>query len=550
MRSTPRSLLPRQAWLSPLCQRLGALLVALVCLGVGTLDSDSDAEAQAPARPNFIIVMSDDQGPGMMRALPAVARLIGGRGSECENAIASLPLCCPARATLHTGQYAHNHGAKGNNPGSGGGYSALRDPERNLAAWLQAGGYDTAFAGKWLNGLRTPRLAPPGWDEWWSLVGAGGEGLSSFYDYDVFEQGAEPRHFGTRVADYQTDALTREYALPFVAEHAIDPDPFFLWLAYHPPHNGLGRADAAGRRCSTGPPGSREGEQSAIPAPRHARRYSRARAPRPPSFDEADVTDKPALVRRRPRLDRTDLERIERDYRCGLAALLALDQAVEAIVSELRETGQLERTVLVFTADHGVLAGEHRIPRGKNQPYEEAIGVPLMISGPGVARGRRVAAPVANADLAPTILELARASPPAELARPIDGRALVPQLAGTVGGRDRAIQIEGRDNTVRTRHGFKVRSYVGVRTSRYSYVEYRRAGFDSRADGIAAAIGAGRTTERELYDLPRDPHQLANRDRDPRYAAARTALAALLARLERCSGPECVVAKRVPRPSR
>jgi arylsulfatase A-like enzyme len=513
------------------------------------LGSDAAVQAQEPPRPNFVVVMSDDQGPGMMRALPAVTRLIGGRGAEFSNAFASFPLCCPARATLLTGQYAHNHGAKGNNAGSGGGYSALRDPERNLAAWLQTSGYDTAFAGKWLNGLRTPRLAPPGWDEWWSLVGSGGEGLSSFYDFDVFEQGGEPRHFGTRAADYQTDALTREYARPFVAAHAIDPDPFFLWLAYHPPHNGLGRADAAGRRCSRGPPGSREGEQSAIPAPRHARRYPRARPPRPPSFDEADVADKPALVRRRPRLDRSDLERIERDYRCGLAALLALDQAVEALVAELRESGQLERTVLVFTADHGVLAGEHRIPRGKNQPYEEAIGVPLLIRGPGVASGRRIAAPVVNADLAPTILDLAGVSQPAELARPIDGRSLTAQLAGSSSGQDRAILIEGRDNTGRARRGFKVRSYVGVRTGRYAYVEHRRAGFDSRAGGIAAPIGAGRTTDRELYDLRRDPFQLTSRDRDPRYAATRNALAGLLARLERCSGSGCVLAREVPGPS-
>ena len=132
--------------------------------------------------------MSDDQGPGMMRALPRVRRLIGGLGAEFPNAFASFPLCLSGRATLLTGQYAHNHGAKGNNAASGGGYprSAIRAQPRRLAA---GAGYDTAFAGKWLNGLRTPRLAPPGWDEWWSLVGAGGEGLSSFYDFDVFKQG-------------------------------------------------------------------------------------------------------------------------------------------------------------------------------------------------------------------------------------------------------------------------------------------------------------------------------------------------------------------------
>ncbi len=160
-----------------------ALAAALTVLAPGV----GGAPAAVVPAPNFVIVMSDDQGPGMMKALPTVTRELGGRGTTFQNAFATYPLCCPARATLLTGQYAHNHGTTGNNPLSGGGYRALIDPERNLAAWLQASGYVTGFVGKWLNGLRTPRRPPPGWNEWYGLVGAGGEGLSSFYDYDVFE---------------------------------------------------------------------------------------------------------------------------------------------------------------------------------------------------------------------------------------------------------------------------------------------------------------------------------------------------------------------------
>src|SRR4051812_31946531 len=154
--------------------------------------------------------MSDDQAPGMMRALPTVTSRLGRAGTTFTNAFASYPLCCPARATLLTGEYAHNHGTKGNNPLSGGGYTALREADRTLATWLQAAGYQTGFVGKWLNGLRTPHRGPPGWNEWDGLVGEGGEGLSSFYDYDVFEPDGTPRHFGDRPADYQTDALTRK----------------------------------------------------------------------------------------------------------------------------------------------------------------------------------------------------------------------------------------------------------------------------------------------------------------------------------------------------
>lgn len=516
---------------------------------VAALAGGSSTAGAEEVRPNFVVIMSDDHGPGMDRALPAVERRLAGRGTSFSSAIATYPLCCPARATLLTGQYAHNHGVKGNNAHGGGGWQALADPKRNLAAWLQSGGYDTGFAGKWLNGLRTPNKAPFGWDEWSGLVGEGGDGLSSYYDYDIFEPDGTPRHFGTDAADYQTDALTRDYALPFIAAHATAAEPFFLWVAYHPPHYGLGRNDPAGKRCSTGPPGKRDGAQSAIPPPRYATRFAAARPPRPPSFDERDVSDKPASVRRRPPLDDADLARVERDHSCGLAALRALDDSVASIIDELRATGQLERTVLVFTADHGVMAGEHRIVRGKNKPYEEALQIPLVVRGPGVGVGRKVTAPVANADIAPTILELAGVTMPAELARPVDGQSLVPALTGGEAA-DRAIPIEGRENTARARRGFKVRSYVGVRTARYAYVEYRRARFDTEAAANAAPLGAGRTTERELYDLSRDPYELRSLARDPAHARTRAALAQLTRALQRCSAAECLLAGDVPGPSR
>ena len=487
---------------------------------------------------------SDDQGPGTMRALPTVRRLVGAEGATFDNAIASYPLCCPSRASFLTGQYAHNHGTKGNSPLSGGGYKNLDRPRRNLAAWMQSAGYDTAFVGKWLNGLRSPRSAPPGWDEWYGLVGAGGEGLSSYYDFDVFEGPQKTRHFGSARADYQTDALTREYAVPFIGDHLADPDPFFLWFAVHPPHDGLGRDDAAGRRCSRGEPDERGGGQKAIPPPRYARLYRRARLPRSPAFDERDVSDKPSFVRRRSRLDARDVEKAERGYRCGLAALRAADDAVAQIIAELERVGRLDSTTIIFTSDQGLLAGEHRL-RGKNQPYEEAIQVPLLVRTPGAPSGTSIEQPVVNADLAPTILDLAQVEVPPELARPIDGVSLAATIRGEEPTPDRAILIEGRKEPLRARRGFKVRSYVGVRTRRYTYVEHRRARVESIAEGIELEIGAGRTVERELYDLRNDPFQLESRDRDRAYRGVREALAEVAARLEHCVELSCSVSGRI-----
>ena len=526
-----------------------AAAAALACACLLVAGDERSAAQLTAERQSFVVVMTDDQGPETMRALPSVRRLLGGAGVTFENAFASYPLCCPSRATFLTGQYAHNHGAKGNSRRSGGAYQSLEDPERNLAAWLAAAGYDTAFVGKWLNGLRAPRAAPPGWELWAGLVGAGGEGLSSYYNYDVFTAPGKSRHFGSAVADYQTDALTREYALPFIAGHLADPDPFFLWLSLHPPHDGLGRLDGAGRRCSRGKPNERGGGQSAIPPPRYASRFARVRVPRPPSFDERDISDKPGFIARRDRIDAGTREKIDGSYRCGLAALLSVDDAVAEIVAELRRAGRLDSTTIVFTADQGVLSGEHRL-RGKNLPYEEAIGVPLVVRSPAVEGGRTIADPVANTDIAPTILDLAGTTVPAELGRTIDGVSLRGFIEGAQSLADRAILLEGRKEGLRARRGVRVRSYVGVRTARYTYVEHRRARVASGAEGIALEIGAGRTTDRELYDLQRDPYQLSSRHRDPAYAAAGRTLAALLGKLEDCSGPGCAIGARVPGPRR
>ena len=188
------------------------------------------------------------------------------------------------------------------------------------------------------------------------------------------------------------------------------------------------------------------------------------------------MSDKPSFVRRKGRLGPGDLERVRRDYRCGLAALLALDDAVASIVDSLRATGQLERTVLIFTADHGVLAGEHRIKRGKNASLR---GGDLDAAADPGPRRRSPGSRSTPRSSMPTWRRRSsrwrRATVPAGLERPLDGVSQAALLAGGPADPDRVIPIEGRGNTARAAQGFKVRSYVGVRTARYAYVEYRRA---------------------------------------------------------------------------
>ncbi|HEY8584438.1 MAG TPA: sulfatase/phosphatase domain-containing protein [Capillimicrobium sp.] len=294
-----------------------------------------------------------------------------------------------------------------------------------------------------------------------------------------------------------------------MARRAPSRRPFFLSVMFLAPHA--------------------EGEVGLVrSAPRHRGLMDDAPVPRPPSFNEADVSDKPSWLQDgSPLLDEAGVAAIEARTRSRLESLLAVDEAVRAVVRELRRQGELDRTLLVFASDNGHFAGEHRIPQSKYFPYEPSVRVPLLMRGPGVREGAVARDLTVNADLAPTLLDAAGA----RAGRRLDGRSLLP-LAARPGTRtDRPVLLEtgessrgdiDQDGTAvgGIGAGIDVPLYNGVRTDRYVYLEY---------DG----------GERELYDLRRDPHQLASVHDDPRYAATRAALDGVLARLSRCAGARC-----------
>jgi len=521
----------------------GALALAAGLVAVAVTARDDEA-AGAFRRPNIVLISTDDQTLASLRAMPKVQELLVERGVSFTDNIASFPLCCPSRATWLTGDYAHNHGVTDNQERNGGGYQSLREPERVLPAWLRAAGYDTALVGKFLHDYRTLDPAP-GWDRFWAMTAPT---MVDYYGYDVTDSRGGKVHYGEDAGDYVTDALTRDYALPFIRSRARNPKPFFLHVSYIAPHWGRGRNDAAGRRCSNGKPFSFE-TAKAKPAPRDAGAFARQPLPEPASFNEADMSDKPGAVRGREKLKPREIRDLTERYRCELASLLAVDRAVGEIDAALARAHLTQSTYVLFTSDNGYMHGEHRIRAEKVQPYEEALKVPLVIRGPAIPAGRTVEAPVANVDLAPTILELAEAGdPPAELARPIDGRSLAPYTYGR-GDPDRAILIESKRPPRRTASGtFEAPSWVGVRTHRYTYVEHYRAEAPTLAEGFGLPIGTGTLSDTELYDLDLDPRELQSRHADPAYAAARATLASALAQLRSCSGADCKLDVSVPPP--
>ncbi len=414
---------------------------ALVATGAETAPPTVDRALAAPARPNVVVIETDDQTVESMRVMDSVNSLIGNQGATFENSFVNYALCCPSRATFLTGQYMHNHGVLGNAPPNGG-FSRFQSlhGNNNLAVWLQDSGYYTAMVGKYLNGYANQPRVPPGWSEW----RAAAPGTQSVYNYTLNENGTLV-DYGQDPADFKQDVLTRK-AVNLVDRRAPMAQPFFLWLTYTAPHGG-------GPNPNPNPPFNCF--NTAKPAPRHAHAFDSAPLPRPPNFNEADVSDKPAEIRNRPRLNADQIADIQRKYRCRLESVLSVDEGVQAIVRELRANGELSNTVLVFTADNGFFHGEHRIPTGKMHIYEESIRVPLLMRGPGIPRGVDVGALAINADLAPTIVDVANASPGLVM----DGRSLIPvaQQPGIAQGRQLLIEQP---------------SFAAIRTQRYLYAEH------------------------------------------------------------------------------
>lgn len=425
-----------------------------------------------------------------MRALPQTRAFFADSGVRFRHAFATFPLCCPSRATLLTGQYAHNHGVRSNSMPNG---SVHRfDDTRTVAVALDAAGYRTAYIGKYLNGYESlarqdPPYEPPGWDRWRASAFPGRMwGWAQVVGDTIREWGTnrEPGH-------YQTDVLARQ-AGSFIESSLAKSTPFFLTVATLAPHGEKRKIDAPANPRA---------------APRHRHRFRRARFPRTEAFNEADVSDKPSWVQARPRLDSDTRQRLLTRYRDRLRSLLAVDEMVADLVATLHQGGALDDTVVIFTSDNGIVRGEHRLT-GKDVAYDEASRIPLFVSGPGFPTGVRIDAPVANIDIARTVYDATAVDPALEQ----DGVSLLEIAADPQAYADRDLLIE-------------TQASIGVRTSDFLYVEH--------------PLDSG--TEYELYDLRAgaDPLMLQSVHDDPVYLPERVALAKRLNDLRDCAGASC-----------
>ena len=466
-------------------RRAGTELVAFVALAASVCALTVAATRPPPAPvdraslpPNVILILSDDQTYDSLPSRPASMPWLqseifdpGGHWLWFPQAFLSTPLCCPSRATILSGGYAHHTGVQGNGDG------VNFDETDTLATRLDDAGYETALIGKYLNEYPWTRgpYVPLGWDRW---VGKRNTDKGTTYEsYNLIDQGV-PLFVGDYPGGYATDRLG-EYALDFLRAQPTDR-PYFLFFAPSAPHSPW------------------------IPARRDRGSFADARVPMAPRRAMNSVRGAPPWVRDLQPIDDRFRVQLERWRRRESETLLSLDDAVRRIVQEVRDRGELRRTVFIFMTDNGWSFGQHRWV-GKRCAYDPCIRTPLAIRSPWVDAAT-LDQVISNVDIAPTIAELAGTTAPLS-----DGLSLAPLVLG-----------ETTDRATDARNGIliewagdaEVPPWQGVRTANFSYIETK--GGSVELYDVGGALG-----------LP-DPWQLHNRADDPRYARVRAELAARL----------------------
>jgi N-acetylglucosamine-6-sulfatase len=374
-----------------------ALAGALLCVVVAAILPGPPSPPVDELAPNILIVLTDDQsadtlpsevGPPAMPWLQAQMEDPTQPWVTFSNAFLDSPLCCPSRASILTGLTSPHTEVQTNTDGFD------LDESSTLATWLDDAGYTTGLIGKYLNDFPWNRgpYVPPGWDRFVAKqnVALG----TTYYDFHLIDQGV-PQYVAESPQGYATTYLAEE-AMSFLRAAPAD-QPWFLVFSPPAPHAPW------------------------LPAPGDRGAFAGQPVPSPSLRVLNDVRGKPAWVRSLPPITSSQRGRLMAQRRSARETLLAVDRAMQEMVSEVTSRGELDRTLIVFLTDNGISFGEHRW-MSKRCPYEPCVRTPMVIRSPWGSHAT-VDDLVMNIDLAPTFLDFARSFRP--LADPpVDGLSL------------------------------------------------------------------------------------------------------------------------------
>lgn len=395
------------------------LAVIAVLLPTGAVMADKPART-AP-RPNILIIVTDDQrfDTQFEQVMPSTHQTFGDHGVRFPNGIVTTSLCCPSRASIFSGLYAHNHGVHTN-----GGNALIRwDPTTTLQHELKRSGYKTAISGKFLS---TWNEAPPDFDRWAIQI----RPSANSYNNATFNVDGE-----TLQADAHSTEFTRDQALTFLEhfESQADGSPWFMQISPLAPHLPAIPMD--------------EHRGADLPPKRQA-----------PSLHE-NTKDKPAFVRAPTPGDvakKRYRQWVHSKSRRMNRSLMGVDSMIADVYAWLEANGEADNTLAFFISDNGFMLGEHGLVK-KQVPYEEAIRVPFFMRWPagGVTPGSVRDDIAANIDIAATVYDAAEVKP----GYTVDGRSLLS------GDERKRILIESHDDR-------KVPAWTGLWTPTEAYFRY------------------------------------------------------------------------------
>jgi arylsulfatase A-like enzyme len=334
-------------------------------------------------RPNFLVIITDDQRFDTIQYMPNTQKLIFDQGVTFSSGYITTPFCCPSRASIMTGLYAHDH------------YVHVNTDKLNLPTLIDdihKNGYYTGLVGKYLNSWDGE--ARPEFDYWVSFYGGT---VPTYYDPTLNINGKWEKKTG-----YMT-YLFEDYAKQYLDQATSQRKPFLLFFTPNAPHAPY------------------------TPLKEDKELYQDLPSYRPPNFNEADTSDKPVAISGKPLLSEDDITTIDNTRRRQILTLTALDRSIGAIMEKLKATGELDNTVVIFLSDNGMHWGEHRM-NVKSTAYEEVVKVPFAIRYPALIPTPYIENQiVANIDIAPTIYELSKT----KLPKVVDGLSLVSLLNGS-----------------------------------------------------------------------------------------------------------------------
>ena len=395
---------------------------------------------------------------------PNIDELAAESVSFC-NAVSGHPVCAPYRASLFTGKYTTSTGMVINE-------LRMNPDHRCIGHVLTAGGYDTAYIGKWhlwaneLGNHHDPKnsFTPPGphrlgFDGYWAACGFHHEYVDATYHTDSPEKITLP--------GYEPDGQT-DLAIEQLQRAAESGRSLAMFLSYGTPHDPWVSGN--------------------VPEP-YLRLFDDAAFSLPPNYHDANDPHADAWAR----LSDGERDQITQWMAVYYAMTANLDWNVGRLLAALAELGLREETIVVFTSDHGELFGAHG-RRAKNIFYDEAVRVPFLVRWPGhTPAGQESDACLNTVDIMPTLLSLLGLPVPDG----VEGMDLSHCVTGEPGPEPAAALMQCTGATAAWENGHEWRA---LRSKRHTYAVYR-------SDGAEL-----------LFDNVVDPYQMHNLAGDPGHA--------------------------------